>query len=465
MKKFILLVVLLFSLYSVVGCNNNEVHKPQVEKTASTKDNVKEEQNPDLNNDICVETEKKDKIDNNAQDLLKDNSGQHISAFIPEGWDELASAEGDLNKDGIIDKAIIIEKSNKSELDSPRSLLIAFGNENNTYKLSIRADKAILLKNEGGVFGDPFQDIVIDRGSVLLKFFGGASIKWNRYFRFRFQDNGWYLIGFTEGSYEAIGDEMYYLENDYNLLTGDYDCISENLEDGKIKTIKDNIGKKQLLNLKDFVANEYYDLDREKQKTDLSNDISSFIPEGWEILKKYDELAIAEGDLNKDGITDKAFIIEKSNESDINSPRNLVIAFGNKDNTYNLSIKAEKAILVESEGGTFGDPYKDIVIDRGSLLLKFFGGSSRWHRYFRFRYQNNGWYLIGFTEGSYEEIDGDMYCLQDDYNLITGDYIGEKLEDGEVKTIKENIGMTQLLNLKDFDASEYMVQYQKVLVD
>lgn len=52
-----------------------------------------------------------------------------------------------------------------------------------------------------------------------------------------------------------------------------------------------------------------------------------------------------------------------------------------------------------------------------------------------------------------------MECLQNDYNLITGDYIGDKLEDGKIKTIKKNIGKKQLLNLNDFVADEYSIQY------
>ncbi|SHH55241.1 hypothetical protein [Tepidibacter thalassicus] len=257
MKKFVLLIVVLFSVFLAVGCmSNKEIRIPKVEKSVSTidKDLTKEKQKTDLSNDISVEPESeyKNKTDNDVQD---------ISSFIPKGWEvlkkyggELAIAKGDLNKDGIIDKAFVIEQSNQSEYASPRNLLIVFGNKDNTYTLSIRAEKAILLANEGGTFGDPFEDIVIDRGSVLLKFMGGSS-RWHRYFRFRYQDNGWYLIGFTEGSYESIGDSMYCLEDDYNLITGDY--IGEKLEDGKIKTIKKNIGKKQLLNLKDFIADEY----------------------------------------------------------------------------------------------------------------------------------------------------------------------------------------------------------------
>ncbi|MCT4620108.1 MAG: hypothetical protein N4A62_12040 [Marinisporobacter sp.] len=257
MKKFVLLIVLLSSVFWAVGCaNKNEMCISQVEKSVSTidKDLTKEKQEIDLNSDSSIEpeSETKNKIDNDVQD---------IEPFIPKGWEalkkcdgELAIAEGDLNKDGVMDKAFVIEQNNQSEYAPPRNLLIAFGNKDNTYKLSIRAEKAILLANEGGTFGDPFEDIVIDRGSVLIKFMGGAS-RWHRYFRFRYQDNGWYLIGFTEGSYESIGDSMDCLEDDYNLITGDY--IGEKLEDGKIKTIKKNIGKKQLLNLKDFVADEY----------------------------------------------------------------------------------------------------------------------------------------------------------------------------------------------------------------
>jgi hypothetical protein len=190
---------------------------------------------------------------------------------------------------------------------------------------------------------------------------------------------------------------------------------------------------------------------KNKSDNDIKG-ITSLIPSGWHVLQKDDgKLAIAEGDLNKDGIADKAFVTEESKELD--SPRNLLIVFGNKDNAYTLSIKAEKAILSGYEGGGFGDPFDNIQVDRGSILLKFFGGSStRWYSYYRFRYQDNGWYLIGATEGSLVPIDdGTMDNVEDDYNLLTGDYISRKLIDGKIKTIKGNRGKKDLLNLNNFD--------------
>ncbi|MCI1958052.1 MAG: hypothetical protein LKJ25_00310 [Clostridia bacterium] len=202
-------------------------------------------------------------------------------------------------------------------------------------------------------------------------------------------------------------------------------------------------------------------LENENKTDNGFKDVSSFIPKGWKILKQGDESAIAEGDLNKDGIMDKAFVIEKEKDasSDYAAQRNLIIVFGNSGGSYDLSITAKNAILRADEGGTFGDPFDGIAIDRGSVLLKFMGGSDRWYMCFRFRYQDNGWYLIGFTENSYEPVGNSMECLQNDYNLITGDYIGDKLEDGKIKTIKKNLGKKQLLNLNDFVADEYSIQY------
>ncbi|WP_432406231.1 hypothetical protein [Wukongibacter sp. M2B1] len=453
MKRLILLLIVLFNLFLMVGfLNKNEKPMVQVEKSVSTTNKdlkTIDNQDTNLNNQIRVEQESRTNVEgsNNAQD---------IGEFIPDGWEILDIAEGDLNKDGINDKAFVIESSD--EYRQQRNLLIVFGNKDDTYTLSIRAEKAILLSNEGGPFGDPFLDILIDRGSVLIKFMGGSSSRWNQHYRFRYQDNGWYLIGFTEGGHENIGDLRYYLQEDFNLITGDY--IGNQLENGKLETIKKRMSKKQLLNLKVFVANEFSAYSLKAYLSNNIQDIKSFIPKGWNVLKEYGgELAIAEGDLNKDGINDKAFVIENSNEHEYGRQRNLLIVFGNKDDTYTLSIRAEKAILLSNEGGNWGYSFKDISIDRGAVLVKYKGGYDNIrHRYFRFMYQDNHWYLIGFTEGLLKVIGNSVHCLQDDFNLITGDYIGKKLDNGKIKIVEKNIGKKQLLNLKDFVVNEYYIQ-------
>lgn len=106
----------------------------------------------------------------------------NINALIPAGWHilepvlgEKAIAKGDLNKDGISDLAAVIEKDMVMDEASPRSLLIAFGSKNNTYTLSIIAKNVILRSDEGGIWGDPFDSLTINRGLSWLAITEGAT--------------------------------------------------------------------------------------------------------------------------------------------------------------------------------------------------------------------------------------------------------------------------------------------------
>ncbi len=175
----------------------------------------------------------------------------------------------------------------------------------------------------------------------------------------------------------------------------------------------DDTEKKQELNLSNQV-----EITSNYEKNEVKT-LESFILKGWGLLRCDGESAIAEGDLNGDEIPDKAFVIEKeeSDTPDYKMQRNLVIIFGNTEGSYDESITVENAILLSDEGGPFGDPFQALIIERGSLLLKFMGGSAeKWDRCFRFRYQDRGWYLIGFTEGRYEAAGDAMERLQNDYN-------------------------------------------------
>lgn len=188
------------------------------------------------------------------------NVGQSFTDFIPVGWHileayegEQAVAKGDLNKDGIEDIAAVIEAKNSATGEVPeRALLILFGEANKSYTLSIMAEKAVLKANEGGVFGDPFESIEIDRGTVLLSFYGGSNWRWYSRYRFRYQDEDWYLIGATQGSYF---NATHTIENadeiDYNLLTGDY-IEKKTDKKGKSVIVKGNRGRRPLVKLKEF---------------------------------------------------------------------------------------------------------------------------------------------------------------------------------------------------------------------
>ncbi|WP_166243060.1 hypothetical protein [Paenibacillus turpanensis] len=181
-------------------------------------------------------------------------------SLIPEGWrileiqkDVPVKAEGDINQDGILDAAVVLEQTKSPNEEAPaRSLLIAFGEKDHSYSLSILADHVILKADEGGIWGDPFEGITINRGSIVVSHYGGSNWRWYNDYRFRYQDNDWYLIGVTTGSYytgNAIQENAD--EEDYNLLTGDY-ILQRTDEQGKTKQIKGNLGKHDLAPLRDF---------------------------------------------------------------------------------------------------------------------------------------------------------------------------------------------------------------------
>ncbi len=194
-------------------------------------------------------------------------TGTKIESFVPKGWHVHEKAEGDLNKDNLPDIVVVVEadKAVKSlkETDNdqqPRILFVAFKQADGSYKLSIQSNESIMLSNEGGVFGDPWAGLVIERGTLLVQFYGGSSSRWGYDYRWRFQNNDWFLIGATYTS--SSTHDASYEKYDFNLITGATEISKGTGEDAKGNTPKDKvtritIGKKPLLKLKTFKPVQY----------------------------------------------------------------------------------------------------------------------------------------------------------------------------------------------------------------
>jgi hypothetical protein len=174
-------------------------------------------------------------------------------------------ATGDLDKDNIADVAMVL-KSLKEDGDSTgyldslprRILLVLLKNELGYYMVAGKSNQAILGKDEGGIFGDPFADIRIVKGIVVVDHYGGSAWRWEYTHKFRFQNNYVVLIGQTSNNYwnvkmcDKLGVAAGTDFEDINFVTGSYvkKKVSENC-----KLLENKKGKKTvkpLVKLEDF---------------------------------------------------------------------------------------------------------------------------------------------------------------------------------------------------------------------
>lgn len=162
------------------------------------------------------------------------------------GQDTLANLMGDLNKDKIPDKVIIIntDEQSKGDLGTIRKVLIYF-KQGNQFKLATTNTTIVMPSLHGGMMGDPFVDAEIKNNTLVINHFGGSSEKWNYKHTYRFQKNSWFLIG-AKSAYGSACGKME--EFDYNLNTGQIkykesflDC--ESGKDDKITKIINKVMK------------------------------------------------------------------------------------------------------------------------------------------------------------------------------------------------------------------------------
>lgn len=88
---------------------------------------------------------------------------------------------------------------------------------NQQWTILEKSTNAILDSDSGGMMGDPFSGISIEKGILIISHFGGSSWKWAFTDKYRYQNGHFELIGYT-GSSGRPGDYMKYI--DFNLSTG-----------------------------------------------------------------------------------------------------------------------------------------------------------------------------------------------------------------------------------------------------
>jgi len=162
---------------------------------------------------------------------------------------------GDLNKDGLLDKAIIsMDTVNRTR---PLRLQIFFSQPNEMSKLFFSSTEIIEamypIENNGEHNGNQIPDVYIEEGKLQLDFY----IKGNSRYEFIFKNGKFELTYFNYVNWDGVN----ITETEFNLLTGKYTKQSEINETSEITLkIKKEVHIRPLPQLNSFkpFENELY---------------------------------------------------------------------------------------------------------------------------------------------------------------------------------------------------------------
>ena len=187
------------------------------------------------------------------------SKGNRIDEFIPSNWTILDSANGDLNKDKLIDAAIVLQykdslpivnPDNDTTLAQPRILIILFSDSSGSLTL-VEQSNTFIINNDNPMSTDPYEDILIDKGVLEIRFqllYGDVT---NLAYKFRFQQGEFALIGADK--FITTRATLDFANYSYNFLTKKRSLVTGNEDKGtKNKTIWKSIHLTQLKTLKTF---------------------------------------------------------------------------------------------------------------------------------------------------------------------------------------------------------------------
>lgn len=177
--------------------------------------------------------------------------------------------------------------------------------------------------------------------------------------------------------------------------------------------------------------------------------INDLLPPNW-FLKDS-----TEGDLNGDKISDLVVIAEfkdtieemrPDSSLNVGSPRILLILFKNsKTRNFDLILQHNTFIIRNGEGGMDPETYGKVSISKKvlNIFYTFFHG----HAEYKFRYQQNDFYLIGATSGGVSGGQIDFW----DINFLTKKAKHEwgRISDEKLKVKWLTVPITKLRSLKE----------------
>jgi hypothetical protein len=135
---------------------------------------------------------------------------------VPQNYSVIDTVLGDLNNDGI--KELVVAYNTKTDTDEgvPRELII-YKKSSGKWVVWKKSSQALYDSRDGGMMGDPYGNIEVEKGILKISQSGGSSWKWGHIDTYRYQNGEFYLIGYTATAGKIC---EYWEQVDFNLSTG-----------------------------------------------------------------------------------------------------------------------------------------------------------------------------------------------------------------------------------------------------
>ena len=139
-------------------------------------------------------------------------------SLLPPRYKKIKEVFGDLDKDGKEEKVVVYNiPAEDEEINGVDREVVIFKKHSQNWYIWQRSTSAVGNSKDGGMMGDPFEDIEITNGILIISHSGGSSWKWRNSDKYRFQNKSLELIGYS--SYHGKLCE-YWVDVDFNLSTG-----------------------------------------------------------------------------------------------------------------------------------------------------------------------------------------------------------------------------------------------------
>lgn len=203
-------------LISLMGCNSGKPKAPQSQEELTVSES--ETDDPEQVSDDPTEHESSESL--TQEEDQKDptrapkeaallpalpDRGSGPEDFVPEDWTLWDSAELDFNGDGIPDYVGVLDTTlpvpeNGPYFTWPRILFAIASDGPGRYCLDFQDINLIRTRDEGGVYGDPYEPLTAEGTSFTIHAYGGSAWKWSEAYTYTYKEGTWY---------QTMSDETY----------------------------------------------------------------------------------------------------------------------------------------------------------------------------------------------------------------------------------------------------------------